>query len=802
MHAPTRASTTLSSLIRRQVQRRSPVPFNGSPDQSSLLIERQTSVPRINNTSGTSREEILTMKPYSRSFLTAAAAALSRADGNGCSFIRPCAGFRIQPEQTTLSGSRSALRSSPTHSLAAGAARRRLSTLEMVDSLSMETALPIQDASGEILSVTSTSSSSFVVIKVCEEDVSLPDLRELTADGIGSTDGTVPIVEEDKVELADALFRATKRKSEAKKSSAGGDLTGRLITLPNNARGTVVAHRHPIAFVLVDNDGTEPLKMSGQASISKQSTALNPASVPIGSAVDYLGRQVSILSDGSVSRSLPKASTPGLLPEINIETGFGVASGAERPIFVPIPKISEIGLIDSPLVTGITAIDALTPIGKGQNMLVIGQEESLEERSIDKRGWMLNLMKNVVDSDAGKNIRCFYGLTSGDPAVKQGVLSRMDEAGLRDEIVTVLSSCDSSGDDVERTMEAAEGVCVAAAACTLGEHHALTTGGDSLVVIDDIKVHKSLWDITTKSLVSVYGVDAVVKADLQGGSSSEMRGYFSGIIQRAARFNAKKGGGSVTLVLLSTLPNSEENSNEGGEEQVYEPSDFDAMSEKIKARIAMLVKASVALTPANLAKIEIPVPRPSEAEDKKRLALQHVEDLISMSDGQVWLDGKLAKDGRSPPLDPSRSITRVGVGADTRNCRADAPALRSLVGSLRFEFQQSMDMIDASSSAGEGNAKQIQRRDAFLLAMHQRSNEKRKLSEECVGLLAASRGYLDNILRDGGMPGTSQGVEAMQNLLNHVNSEAGEVLASIDDTLDITEDGCRILEEAISSHFE
>jgi len=803
MHAPTRASTTLSSLIRRQVQRRSPVPFNGSsPDQSSLLVERQTSVPRINNTSGTSREEILTMKPYSRSFLTAAAAALSRADGNGCSFIRPCAGFRIQPEQTTLSGSRSALRSSPTHSLAAGAARRRLSTLEMVDSLSMETALPIQDASGEILSVTSTSSSSFVVIKVCEEDVSLPDLRELTADGIGSTDGTVPIVEEDKVELADALFRATKKKSEAKKSSAGGDLTGRLITLPNNARGTVVAHRHPIAFVLVDNDGTEPLKMSGQASISKQSTALNPASVPIGSAVDYLGRQVSILSDGSVSRSLPKASTPGLLPEINIETGFGVASGAERPIFVPIPKISEIGLIDSPLVTGITAIDALTPIGKGQNMLVIGQEESLEERSIDKRGWMLNLMKNVVDSDAGKNIRCFYGLTSGDPAVKQGVLSRMDEAGLRDEIVTVLSSCDSSGDDVERTMEAAEGVCVAAAACTLGEHHALTTGGDSLVVIDDIKVHKSLWDITTKSLVSVYGVDAVVKADLQGGSSSEMRGYFSGIIQRAARFNAKKGGGSVTLVLLSTLPNSEENSNEGGEEQVYEPSDFDAMSEKIKARIAMLVKASVALTPANLAKIEIPVPRPSEAEDKKRLALQHVEDLISMSDGQVWLDGKLAKDGRSPPLDPSRSITRVGVGADTRNCRADAPALRSLVGSLRFEFQQSMDMIDASSSAGEGNAKQIQRRDAFLLAMHQRSNEKRKLSEECVGLLAASRGYLDNILRDGGMPGTSQGVEAMQNLLNHVNSEAGEVLASIDDTLDITEDGCRILEEAISSHFE
>ena len=113
------------------------------------------------------------------------------------------------------------------------------------------------------------------------------------------------------------------------------------------------------------------------------------------------------------------------------------------------------------------------------------------------------------------------------------------------------------------------------------------------------------------------------------------------------------------------------------------------MLEKVRARIRMLVMAGVPLTSANLRKIQLPVPRPTAAEDRKRLALQHVEDLISMSNGQVWLD---AEQGRSPPLDPSRSITRVGVGADTRKCRADAPALRSVVGSLRFEFQQAMDL--------------------------------------------------------------------------------------------------------------
>lgn len=221
MHAPLRASTTVSSLIRRPVQRRSPVTSNGSPDRSSLqLIRGRTSVLRTNTIGTYHSRELLTMKPYSRSFLTAAAAALSRADGDGCSFIRPCSGFRIHPERS-LTESR--LGSSPTHSSVA-ASKRTLSNLQMVDSLSMETALSIEDASGEILSVTSTPSSSFAVIKVGEEDVSLPDLMELTADGIGSTDGTVPIVKEDKVELADALFKASKMRSAAKKSSGNGAL--------------------------------------------------------------------------------------------------------------------------------------------------------------------------------------------------------------------------------------------------------------------------------------------------------------------------------------------------------------------------------------------------------------------------------------------------------------------------------------------------------------------------------------------------------------------------------------------------
>ncbi len=555
--------------------------------------------------------------------------------------------------------------------------------------------------------------------------------------------------------------------------------------------------------------------------ISTDLAKLTPSSIPPGSIVDYLGRHVSLLKDGSVCRSLPKAAISSLSIGSIDGRFFDMTANnlkeGERPIFVSIPKISEIGLIDSPLVTGITAIDALTPIGLGQNMLVIAEGDDNNEDevrgNVHKRGWMLNLLRNVVENHRKKEedgssskMRCYYCLTSGDSKVRSSVWNGIMEAGIQEDIVTLFSSHVSSSlsscDKTDAFLEAAEAVVVAAAACTLGEHHALTTGGDSVVIIDDINFHKSLWDMTTQELVKVYGVNAVVEADLNGGSSSEMRGFFSGLIQRAARYNAKKGGGSVTLILLSTLPHLDEETtihDNSEDEPMFVASDFDSMSEKIKDRISMLVKAKVPLTPSNLRKIKLPVPKPSEGENTKRLALQHVEDLISMSDGQIWFD---MKQDRSPPLDPSRSLTRIGVGADTRNCRADAPALRSVIGSLRFEFQQATDMMTPNSIVGAGkNSKQAQRRDAFLLAMHQELNEGRKLSEECVALLAASHGHFDAVIADGGMPGTLKGKEALAGMLEHVQNEAGEIMQSIDETLDLSFEERNILDEAIKEYF-
>jgi len=313
------------------------------------------------------------------------------------------------------------------------------------------------------------------------------------------------------------------------------------------------------------------------------------------------------------------------------------------------------------------------------------------------------------------------------------------------------------------------------------------------VVVDNIDQHKSLWDQTTKVLVDVYGVDAVVKDDREGGASSEMRAFYSSLIQRSAMFNLKKGGGSVTLALLTEAEEVEE-------EMTFVEEDFEQSTDKVKARIALLLKAKVPLTSTNLRKIQIPLPNLSMSEKQRLLSLQHMDDLISMSDGQVWLDEKLATvEGRSPPMDPQRSITRVGVGADTMS-RADAKALRGLIGGLRFELAQASNM-DGAEMKLSSTMGQLRRRDAWLLAMHRDGSGGKDLSEEVVSLLAASMGKLDKVIDNGGKAGTDEGQKVMTELVRHVRECEGDAMREVDDTLDMSEDVRGLLVSAIESYF-
>jgi hypothetical protein len=152
------------------------------------------------------------------------------------------------------------------------------------------------------------------------------------------------------------------------------------------------------------------------------------------------------------------------------------------------------------------------------------------------------------------------------------------------------------------------------------------------------------------------------------------------------------------LTLLTSLDGQFGNDEEE-ETTVFSPDDFVESSEKIKERIAILVDKGISLTSATLRKIQIPLPDAAESEQKRRLILQHVDDLISISDGQIWFDELLYSKGQRPAIDPLWSITRVGIGADIP-CRADAPELRNLIGGLRFDIAQAASLDGAGANSG------------------------------------------------------------------------------------------------------
>lgn len=540
----------------------------------------------------------------------------------------------------------------------------------------------------------------------------------------------------------------------ASKGFSSADLQGKRVVFPDGTQGCVVAHRPPVVFVYSDTAAAGDRQAEGLVKVTS----------------DMATVQVSP-SQTDVKLNFNEAG--GTSPDV--DDGFKLM---KRAIFAPIAKISDIALINNPMLTGVTMIDALSPIGQGQNMLFIGH--NIE----DMRQYTMDFLKTQVRD--GKRTKCVYASTTQD---RSTVRRQLKASGLGNEIhVVAPEDSDVVTDD---SSKAARAVALSWAACSVGEMYALEEGLNALVVVDTIDLHKQLWDLTTRVLVDVYGVDSVVKGDREGSASSEMRAFYSSLIQRSSQYKASRGGGSVTLLLLTQIPRSTVD-----DDQVFDPSAFDEAPDKVKERIKLLAQRNIPLTAETLRKVDIPIP----TEGVRRMVLQHVDDLMSMSDGQIWFDEKREAAGQVPPVDPQRSVTRIGIGADTAS-RADAPALRRIAERLRLELSQASSMEGADDT--EATKRQIQRREALLLAMYQPSGSGgRRLSESCVALLAAQEGHLDAAVRSGLISGTKEGEAVVQGLLDHVLRNAAAAMADIDSSLDLSTGTRDELTRAVRSYFE
>lgn len=271
-----------------------------------------------------------------------------------------------------------------------------------------------------------------------------------------------------------------------------------------------------------------------------------------------------------------------------------IKAEAYMPIEAPAPQIIERSPVNESLETGIIAIDALVPIGKGQRELLIGN------RNTGKT----SITIDTILHQKGKNVFCIYVSIGQRQANVARLVRTLEENGALE--YTVIVDADSSEAVLNQYLAPYVG-------CTIGEYF-MSKGYDALVIYDDLSNHAIAFREMSLLMRRAPGREAY---------PGDVFYLHSRLLERAGKL-AK--GGSLTALPIVQI-----------------------QSDDITAYI-----------PTNL---------------------------ISITDGQIFLDTKLFNQGIRPAVNVELSVSRVGSAAQT-------PAIKKVTKALRLELAQYHDLLD------------------------------------------------------------------------------------------------------------
>ena len=330
---------------------------------------------------------------------------------------------------------------------------------------------------------------------------------------------------------------------------------GELVSFEGGGKGVLIMERCGLYFAApVEGDttsGKQRVEHSGE-----QLAVQRTADQPWGGIFDHLGRPI----EQSVK---PPASVPG-----------GIALFDE-----PVPQTQRKPIGES-VHSGIIAVDALTPIGRGQSMAVFGADALPEEAGRSA------LASHVLSAQAAlpRGLKSIL-VSTRDPAAGEAAAEAQRAAveALRAngalESTMVLSAATPT-----------QGVLAMHAACSIGA----AEEGDVLVVVDSLAPYLWLWK---QSCAALLAKSIEVRAEEEG---SQQRTMYAALTERAHR---RKDGGSVTLLLLQ--PSASLLAAGGSSSRAYTVADFEqaGFSQRAIARVSALVGKGVAIT-------EEAIPRP------------------------------------------------------------------------------------------------------------------------------------------------------------------------------------------------
>ena len=410
-------------------------------------------------------------------------------------------------------------------------------------------------------------------------------------------------------------------------------------------------------------------------------------SVPVGDA--FLGRVVNPLGQP-------------------IDGSGDIETDERRALELQAPSVVQRQGVKEPLQTGIKAIDAMTPIGRGQRQLIIGDRKTGKTAvCVDT---ILNQRQNWESGDEQKQVRCVYVAIGQKGTTIAAVRRALEEGGAMDYTTIVAApASDSAG---FKWLAPYTGSAIA--------QHWMYQGKHVLIIFDDLTKQAEAYRAISLLLRRPPGREAY---------PGDVFYLHSRLLERCAKLSDELGGGSLTgLPIIETKAND------------------------ISAYI-----------PTNV---------------------------ISITDGQCFLETDLFNQGVRPAINVGVSVSRVGGAAQIK-------AMKEVAGSLRLDLSQYRELeafaafasdLDATSKA------QLERGARLVELLQQPQYQPMPVEEQVVSIFLGTGGHLDSV--------PAEDVRRFETeLLDHMRASEEKLLATIRDTQKLTDETADALIEIIN-HFK
>ncbi len=434
-------------------------------------------------------------------------------------------------------------------------------------------------------------------------------------------------------------------------------------------------------------------------------------------AVDHVG--IIILGDYDEIREGTKVYSTGRIASVPVGDGLigravnalGEPVDGKGPItytrFRPIERIAagvvERQDVNTPVQTGIKAIDAMIPIGRGQRELIIG----------DRQTGKTALAVDTIINQRGKDLLCIYVAIGQKKAAVARLINIFEQFGAMEHTIVVVASAD----------EAAGLQYIAPyAGCAIGEEF-MESGRDALIVYDDLSKHAWAYRQVSLLLRRPPGREAY---------PGDLFYLHSRLLERAARL------ADQFVIVPATYPDTQAYAKDSVNNLVYggprafhdAASGLDELPEKDGHKIVKVKGSGGSLT-------ALPIIETLLGD----VSAYVPTNVISITDGQIYLEGNLFNAGIRPAVNVGISVSRVGGDAQTK-------ATKRVAGSLRMDmasFREMAAFAQFGSDLDKATQSMLNRGQRLQELLKQPQYQPMDMAAQVIVLFAGTRGFIDNI---------------------------------------------------------